>query len=82
MEHAVCHVVRRDSSAVKFDSVEIAFLKLYLYGLKLLSDERGGGPEYPEKTPDDELQKMPHTKASKIEAPSETRTLKIALVTG
>ena len=26
----------------------------------------GGGQEYPEKTPDDELQKMPHTKAGKV----------------
>ena len=34
-------------------------------------------PEYPEKTPDYELQKMPHTKA-----PSETRTRTIALVAG
>ena len=26
----------------------------------------GRKPEYPEKTPDDELQKMPHTKARKF----------------
>ena len=26
----------------------------------------GRKPEYPEKTPDDELQKMPHTKAKKF----------------
>ena len=35
----------------------------------------GRKPEYREKTPGDELQKMPHTKA-----PSETRTLAVALV--
>ena len=38
--------------------------------------------EYPEKTPGDELQKMPHTKSPKIQAPSETRTRTIALVAG
>ena len=26
----------------------------------------GGEPEYPEKTPDDELQKMPHTKVQRF----------------
>ena len=38
--------------------------------------------EYPEKTPGDELQKMPHTKSPKIQAPSETRTRTLALVAG
>ena len=28
----------------------------------------GSKPEYPEKTPDDELKKMPHTKAWKFKA--------------
>ena len=28
--------------------------------------KEGRKPEYPEKTPDDELQKMPHTKAQKF----------------
>ena len=32
----------------------------------------GRKPEYPEKTPDDELQKM--TQCPKIQAPAETRT--------
>ena len=27
-------------------------------------------PEYPEKPPDDELQKMPHTKSPEIQAPT------------
>ena len=39
-------------------------------------------PEYPEKTPGDELQKMPHTKTRRFQAPSETRTLTTALVAG
>ena len=38
--------------------------------------------DYPEKTPDDELQKLPHTKRTKIQAPSETRTRTLALVAG
>ena len=29
----------------------------------------GRKPEYPEKIPDDELQKMPHTKALKFKPP-------------
>ena len=28
--------------------------------------KEGRKPEYPEKTPDDELQKMPHTKARRF----------------
>ena len=39
-------------------------------------------PEYPEKSPDDVLQKMPHTKAKKIQAPADTRTCTVALVAG
>ena len=35
-----------------------------------------GKPEYPEKTPVDELQKMPHTKARKF----QTRTRILPLV--
>ena len=37
--------------------------------------------EYPEKTPCDELQKMPYT-SPKIQDPSETETRTIALVAG
>ena len=39
-------------------------------------------PENPEKTPGDELQKMPRTKSPKIQAQSETQTRTIALVVG
>ena len=49
-------------------------------------------PEYPEKTPGDELQRMPHTSyllgstrthtRPKIQAPSETGTRAVALVAG
>ena len=37
---AVCHLVRRDSSAIKFDRVEIAFILSLLYWLKPLADEK------------------------------------------
>ena len=36
--------------------------------------KEGRKPEYPEKTPGDELQKMPPYYSPKIQAPSETRT--------
>ena len=57
----MCNVVGRDSSAIKFDRVEIAFILALFYQLM----EEGIKPEYPEKIPDDKLQKMPHTKARK-----------------
>ena len=69
VQPAVYHLVRRDSSAIKFDRVEIAFNLTLFYWLKSLTDEGGGGGggggnrRTRRKTPDDELQKMPHTKA-------------------
>ena len=36
MQHAVCHVVRRDSAAVKSDRIETAFFSALLYCLKPL----------------------------------------------
>ena len=39
---------------------------LYFYSFNDYLMKNGGKPEYPEKTPDDELQKMPHTKVRKI----------------
>ena len=48
VQRAVCHLVRRDSSAVKFDRVEKAFiLAFYFYWLKPLTNEGGGKAEYP-----------------------------------
>ena len=41
VQPAVCHLVRRDSSAVKFDRVEIAFILALLYWLKPLTVEGG-----------------------------------------
>ena len=63
MQHVVCYVVLSDKSTIiKFDRVILALF----YWLKPLNDEGGRKPEYPEKTPDDELQKMPHTKTRKF----------------
>ena len=39
VQHVVCHVVRRNSSAIKFDRVEIAFISALFYWLKPLTDE-------------------------------------------
>ena len=41
-----------------------------------------GKRQYPDKTADDDSQKIPHTTFDKIKAPSETGTLTLALVTG
>ena len=62
----MCHVVRRDSSAIKFDIVYIAFIFALFYWLNHSPTKEGRKPEYPEKTTNDELQKMPHTKAQKF----------------
>ena len=39
-------------------------------------------PEYPEKTPGDELQEMAHTKALRFKSLARLGTRKTALVTG
>ena len=38
VQRVVCHLVRRDSSAIKFDRVEIVFILALLYWLKPLND--------------------------------------------
>ena len=39
LQHVVCHVVQRDSSAIKFDRIEIAFILALIYWLKRLTVE-------------------------------------------
>ena len=39
VQHVVCHVLRRDSSAIKFERVEIAFILSHYRWLKPLTDE-------------------------------------------
>ena len=51
---------------MKFDRVEIAFILGLFYWLNHLPMKEGKKPEYPEKTPDDGLQKMPHTTARRF----------------
>ena len=70
----VCYVARWDSSSVWFDRVEIAFTLAEYRWLKPLTDEKGEKPEYPEKKPGDELQKMPYTKARKFNRDSNPHT--------
>ena len=57
MQHVVCHVVRKDISAVKFDRVEIAVI-LVLFRLKRLIEEGGEETGVHGETLDDELQKV------------------------
>ena len=51
MQPAVCHLVRRDSSAVTFDRVEIAFILALFYWLKPLTDEGGEETGVPGENP-------------------------------
>ena len=51
VQHVVCHLVRRDSSSIKFDRVEIAFNLALLYGLKPLTDEGGEETRIPGENP-------------------------------
>ena len=44
--------------------------------------KEGRKPEYPEKTPGDELQKMPHTNARKFKPQARLEPGTIALVAG
>ena len=61
--HVTCHLVRRDSSAIKVSVTELKshLFELYFIGWTIKLMKEGGKPEYPKKTPGDELQKMPHT---------------------
>ena len=43
VQHVVCHVVRRGSSAIKFGRAELAFICALFYWLIGLTDEEGKG---------------------------------------
>ena len=58
--HVLCHVVRRDSSAIKTELKSHLF-ELYLIGRTIKPMKEGRKPEYPEQTPASQLMKMPHT---------------------
>ena len=51
VQRVVCHLVRRDSSAIKFDRVEIACILALLNGLKPLTDEGGEETGVPGENP-------------------------------
>ena len=52
LSHATCHVSRgRDSSATKFDRVEITFISAVFYWLKPLTDEGGEETGVPGENP-------------------------------
>ena len=51
VQRVVCHLVRRDSSAIKFDRVEIVIILALLYWLKPLTDEGGEETGVPGKKP-------------------------------
>ena len=58
VQHVVCQAVRKDSSATKFDRVEIAFIFSAVFHRRTpLTDERGEETGVPGENPDDELQK-------------------------
>ena len=82
MQHVVCNPVRRDSSGKKLYRDEIAFNSALFIGCTIKPMKEGRKPEYPEKTPDEKLQKKPHTKARKFKSPTQTRTRTLALETG
>ena len=63
MQHVVCHIVRRDSSAITFDRVKNTFILALFYWLKPFTDEGGEETGVARKTADNDLQKIPHTKA-------------------
>ena len=58
MQHFVHHVLRRNSSAIKSDRVEISIVSALFHWLKPLTDERGKETGVPmKKKSDDEPQK-------------------------
>ena len=50
---------------LSYSGPQIAFILAIFYWLNHWLMKEGRKPEYPEKTPDNELHKMPHTKAWK-----------------
>ena len=51
VQPAVCHLVQRDSSAIKFDRAEVAFMLALFYWLKPLTDEEGEETGVPGENP-------------------------------
>ena len=51
VQHVVYHVVRRNSSAIKLDKIEIAFILVLFYWLKPLTNEGGEETGVPGENP-------------------------------
>ena len=65
MQHAIDHMVRGGNWAIKFDRVEIIVILAFFifWNYELMKEVRI--PKYPEKNPDNKLQKNPYAKAWK-----------------
>ena len=50
-QHVMCHMVRKDTSAIKFDRVELIFTLALFYGLKPLTSEGGEETRVPVENP-------------------------------
>ena len=80
--HVTCHLVQRDSSAIKFDRVEIAFIWALFYWLNHQTDEGGEETGVSGENPRRRASENATYYSPKIQAPSETRTRAVALVVG
>ena len=57
VQHVTSHMEQEDSSTIKFDRAEIAFIVAVFHGLKPLKVmQKGRKVEYPEKTPHDKTE--------------------------
>ena len=80
--HVTCHLVRRDSSAIKFDRVEIAFIWALFLLAEPLNRWRRGGNRSTRRKPWWWASENATYYSPKIQAPSKTRTHAVALVAG
>ena len=74
MQRVVYHLVRRDSSAIKFDRVEIASILALLYWLKPLANEGGEETGAPRENPWWRASENATYYSLKIQASTGTRT--------
>ena len=65
---AILHATWYEETAQLLNLTELKshLYELYIIGWTIKPMKKGRKPEYPEKTPGDELQKMPHTTARKF----------------
>ena len=62
----VCHWVWRTAQLLSLTELKLHLFELYFISWTIKLMKEGRKLEYPEKTPDDELQKMPHTTARRL----------------